>query len=94
MSVMVASELRCCVCGSAFYGRVDARYCCGACRQAAYRLRTRRRAADKTVPAPKPSRAVAQAQQTRKIARAARDRAKATRRASSATLAASSRPAH
>lgn len=36
---MAACRLRCCVCGTRFYGRSDARYCCGGCRQRAYRAR-------------------------------------------------------
>ncbi|HZE16086.1 MAG TPA: hypothetical protein VE197_10470 [Mycobacterium sp.] len=48
-------------CGVAFYGRGDARYCCGACRQKAHRTRTGRRAADEEVPAPALGRTVAQA---------------------------------
>jgi hypothetical protein len=80
---MAASRLRCWECGTAFYGRVDARYCCGGCRQKAHRARGAQRAAVETVfRKPKMRNAVAEARQTvvkarqlRQQARAARDQA-------------------
>jgi hypothetical protein len=56
---MASRRLRCWECGIAFYGRADAHYCGGACRQKAHRSRTRRRAAEKTVPKPQHSHALA-----------------------------------
>ena len=38
---MAASRLQCLMCGAVFYGRADARYCCGACRQKSHRARAR-----------------------------------------------------
>lgn len=40
---VAAAKLRCCVCRAPFYGRSDACYCSGACRQKAYRSRIARR---------------------------------------------------
>src|ERR1700739_3879316 len=68
---MATRQLRCWECGIAFYGRADAHYCGDACRQKAHRSRTRRRAADKTVPTPQHSYALARAQQLREAALAA-----------------------
>ena len=84
---MAAARMHCWECGTAFYGRVDARYCCGGCRQKAYRSRAARRAADETVPPPELSNARAQARQTREHARAARERAAALHRAAAQTVA-------
>jgi len=77
---MATRRLRCWECGIAFYGRADAHYCGGACRQKAHRSRTRRRAAEKTMPTPQHSHALARAQQLREAALAARAHAEATRR--------------
>ena len=49
---MAACRIQCRECGTAFYGRADARYCCPACRQKAHRARARQRAAYEAVPAP------------------------------------------
>ncbi|BBX62849.1 hypothetical protein MSAS_20230 [Mycobacterium saskatchewanense] len=78
---MAALRLRCHGCGTAFYGRADARYCCNACRQKAHRVRARRIALAATVPPLELSRALTQAQQNREVARTARLRAEAARRA-------------
>jgi hypothetical protein len=67
------------MCGITFYGRADARYCCGACRQKAYRKHTARRAALATVPRPRTSLTAAQARQIRQQARAMRENAVAMR---------------
>ena len=84
---MAAARMHCRVCGTTFYGRADARYCCGACRQKAHRARTARRAADKTVPKPELGNTAAQARQTRQHARAVRERAATVRRAAADTRA-------
>jgi hypothetical protein len=84
---MAASRLQCWQCGTAFYGRVDARYCCGACRQKAHRARATRRAADQVMRSPSLGHIATQARQTQETARNARACAEATRRASSATRA-------
>jgi hypothetical protein len=84
---MTISRLQCWWCGITFYGRGDARYCCGACRQKAYRGRTARRVAVEAVPAPKLGKTRADARQTRQKARAARERAAAARRTAADTLA-------
>ncbi|ORB73412.1 hypothetical protein [Mycobacterium scrofulaceum] len=75
---MVARRLQCWECGTAFYGRADARYCSAACRQKSHRARARRRAADETVAAPGLGDAIARAREARKTARLARERAHAT----------------
>ena len=87
MSLMAASELRCCVCGSAFYGRVDARYCCGACRQKAHRARAR--AALRTATRAKAAATRQSAREARERAYAARDQARTAHRKTRAALAAS-----
>jgi hypothetical protein len=84
---MAASRLHCWMCGTTFYGRADARYCRGACRQKAYRAAVVRRAAAMTVPKPELGSTAAQARQTVQQARAARRRAGAARRAAAKTLA-------
>jgi hypothetical protein len=68
--VMAASRLQCFMCGTVFYGRADARYCCGACRQKAHRARARveRRSAIQ-----------AQSAATRRSARDIREHAQAAR---------------
>lgn len=77
---MAACRVQCWQCGTAFYGRADARYCSGACRQKSHRSRARRRAADERVPAPDLGDAIARARQARETARAARELAEVTRR--------------
>ena len=77
---MATRRLRCWECGIAFYGRADAHYCGGACRQKAHRSRTRRRAAEKTVTTPQHSHALVRAQQLREAAVAACAHAEAMRR--------------
>lgn len=74
-----------------FYGRADAHYCCGACRQKAHRARTGLGGAAERVPPLGLPATVAHAQETRKMARAARARAQAARSASAAALAKSRR---
>lgn len=76
---MVACRLQCWECGTAFYGRADARYCSAACRQKSHRARARRRAADETVAVPGLGDAIARAREARETARAARGRARTTR---------------
>ena len=68
--------MRCAECLSRFYGRADARYCSGACRQKAYRRRAQS--------APKPALAdvVADARRNQEHARDVREQAKAARRGS------------
>jgi hypothetical protein len=71
---MAASKLRCCVCRAPFYGRSDACYCSGACRQKAYRSRIARRTFDE--PALQPPRDLTmQARQVRRQARLTRKEA-------------------
>ena len=77
---MATRRLQCWECGIAFYGRADAHYCGGACRQKAHRSRTRRRAAEKMLPTPQHRNALARAQQLREAANAACADAQATRR--------------
>lgn len=77
LHVMAAARLHCGECGLAFYGRADARYCCAACKQRAYRSRERRRTAADVVP---PAAAVARARRIRREAAALRRRAQAVRR--------------
>jgi hypothetical protein len=89
---MAAGRLQCWECGTTFYGRADAHYCCGACRQKAHRTRTRVRTGDARVPAPPLSDTVLQARLTRERSRAARSRAQAAQRASSAVRAKARRP--
>jgi hypothetical protein len=79
---MAARRMSCWECGTLFYGRADARYCCGSCRQKAYRKRSHRRGVLEAVPAPELSEVITQARQGRQQARAARKRAAAARRAS------------
>lgn len=76
---MAARRLQCWECGTAFYGRADARFCSGACRQKSHRASVRRRAAEETVPVPGLGDAIARAREARKSARSARERARATR---------------
>jgi hypothetical protein len=64
---MAACRLRCAQCGTAFYGRADARYCGGACRQKAYRRRMTRRAPE-TVHAIDLGNTVTRARQTQQLA--------------------------
>ncbi|UXA19005.1 hypothetical protein [Mycobacterium sp. SMC-4] len=45
---MGVSRLSCWECGLTFFGRTDARYCCAACKQRAYRRRGRDRSAQTT----------------------------------------------
>jgi hypothetical protein len=85
---VAAFRLQCWECGTAFYGRADARYCSGACRQKSHRSRGRRRAADETVPAPALGDAVARAREARENARTARERAENSRSAVSKAVAA------
>lgn len=75
---MVARRLQCWECGTAFYGRADARYCSAACRQKSHRARARRRVADETVAVPGLGDAIARAREAREKARIARERAHAT----------------
>lgn len=84
---MAACRLQCWVCGIAFYGRADARYCCGACRQKAYKARIAHRAAVETVLRPEVANTVAETRQIRQQARAVRERAGAVRRAAAKTRA-------
>ncbi|GAA4543455.1 hypothetical protein [Mycobacterium paraffinicum] len=84
---MAARRLQCWECGTAFYGRADARFCSGACRQKSHRAGARRRAAEQTVTAPGFGDAVARAREGRESARAARERARVTREASAAAAA-------
>ncbi len=90
---MAARRLRCWECGNAFYGRADAHYCGGTCRQKAHRSRTRYRAADKVVPTPERSDALARAQKLQEVALAACARARATCCIASETLAELNHPA-
>lgn len=77
------------MCGTMFYGRADARYCCGACRQKAYRAAAAGRAVDQMVPAPQLASAVAQALEVRQQARAARESASKVRQRAAAMRGAS-----
>ena len=77
------------MCGTTFYGRTDARYCGGACRQKAYRAAAARRAVDQTLPAPLLGSTIAQARQTRQGARQTRQEARATRTSAAAMRRAS-----
>ena len=63
----MACRLQCLECGIAFYGRADAHYCCGACRQKNYRARLAHHAAAEA--------ARVQARETRQQARALREQA-------------------
>ena len=75
-------KLRCCECGTRFYGRSDADYCSGACRQKAYRARIRHASKD---PAPRQSGdAVRRARQLRNRSHLARRKAAATLRKAAA----------
>lgn len=81
---MPATKLRCRVCGTEFYGRSDACYCRGACRQKAYRARIARGSAN-------PGRgrsgeAARSARQLRGRAQAAREEADVIRRKAAALL--------
>jgi hypothetical protein len=69
--------MRCWVCGTRFYGRSDACYCFGACRQKAYRMRV----ASET---PNNADAALHARQLRKRAQLARQAAAVTRRQAAA----------
>jgi hypothetical protein len=84
---MAAHRLHCWLCGIAFYGRVDARYCSAACRQKAHRKRNAGRVVDTTVGGPEVADAKVKARQVRQQARAVRRRAEATRRAAAETRA-------
>jgi hypothetical protein len=76
---MAASKLRCGMCRAVFYGRSDACYCSGACRQKAYRARVARQTSRK--PALRQSRdAALHARQLRKRAQLARKEAVFIRR--------------
>ncbi|GAS91720.1 hypothetical protein [Mycolicibacterium brisbanense] len=79
---MAATRKHCWECGASFYGRADARYCTGSCRQKAYRERAHRQAAMDTLPPPALADAIAVARQTRSKARAARERAADARQTS------------
>ena len=87
---MAASILRCCVCRAPFYGRSDACYCSGACRQKAYRARVARQTTRK--PGLRQSRDVAlHARQLRKRAQLARKEAAFIRREAAAIRASARR---
>ncbi|ORA27834.1 hypothetical protein [Mycobacterium aquaticum] len=76
---MAATRKHCWECGASFYGRADARYCTGSCRQKAYRERTHRQAATDTLSTPALADAIAVARRTRSQARATRRRAAGAR---------------
>jgi hypothetical protein len=78
-----AAKLRCWICGTPFYGRSDACYCSGACRQKAYRARTASETHD-NADLREPD-AAQRARQLRKRAQLARKAAAVTRR-TAATL--------
>lgn len=78
---MPASYQQCWECGTGFYGRADARFCCGACRQKAYRNRLRRTAAEATVSESKLRDAIEQARLSQQQSRTTVKRAAAARRA-------------
>jgi len=87
---MVAARLRCCVCRAPFYGRSDACYCSGACRQKAYRARVARQAVKR--PALHQSRdAALRARQVRKRAQLIRKEAASIRREAAAIRASARR---
>lgn len=69
---MPAREMRCCVCRTSFYGRADASYCSGACRQKAYRARMARQSSDEA----QVGDALERARQLRRRARLARKQAR------------------
>jgi hypothetical protein len=75
---MAASRLQCLMCGSVFYGRADARYCCGACRQKAHRARAR--VARRTAIQAQGAAARRSARDTREHAQAAREQSAQRRR--------------
>ena len=77
---MPAKYQQCWECGTCFYGRADAHFCCGACRQRAYRARARRSAADETMPEGKLRDAIGKARTAQEEARATVKRAAAARR--------------
>ena len=79
---MGAVKLRCFVCGTRFYGRSDACYCSGACRQKAYRARMARET-NNHAGLREPS-AAQRARQLRKRAQLARKAAAVTRRQAAA----------
>jgi len=83
---MVAHRLRCCVCSSAFYGRADARFCCGACRQKAYRACAHE--AHRTAARGQAAATRQRAKETVKRARTVEQQAAAIKRKADATLAA------
>ncbi|OBB84547.1 hypothetical protein [Mycobacterium sp. 852002-30065_SCH5024008] len=78
---MAACRLQCWECGTAFYGRADAHYCSGACRQKSHRASARRRAAEETVPMQGMADAIARAREARESARVVCERSRAAREA-------------
>lgn len=72
---MAANYRQCLECGTGFYGRIDARFCGGACRQRAYRSRALRSAAARTVPEEQLRDVIGKARTAQREARAAVKRA-------------------
>jgi hypothetical protein len=79
--------LDCATCGATFYGRADARYCCGACRQKGYRARSARRAALDAPRRPELGGAAARAREIRQRAQAARENAASTQKSAASLRA-------
>jgi hypothetical protein len=85
VSVMAALRLQCFMCEAVFYGRADARYCCGACRQKAHRVRAR--VARRTAIQAQGAAARRSARGIREHARAARESAQRVRESRAAVIA-------